>query len=317
MGDPIRVSCEQSYTGTTAGRPALIQNYGECFGGLFGPEVVYALEVSYPMDFLSISLDTVADLTLFVLGSANPADCRSWGGIVGLSSVSPGTYYIVVDGFGSGSYDVEIRCFPPPEVTPTPTGTRTVGPSPTPTSTRVPGAVQLYLPVVRRAYPIEFFVNCGADVNMADSLGRHWLADQEHSTGSWGYVGDPLVWSTKRSILGADDPLVYQTQRFGDGGSFGYRFDVPNATYEVELRFAEIYAPIDEPRKRVFDVQLEGQTVLDNFDVVGEAAGQFRALTRSFTVEVSDEQLNITFARDWTEGVDNPIINAIRVTKID
>jgi hypothetical protein len=317
LGDPIPVSCEQSYTGTTAGRPATILNYGGCFNGLFGPEVVYGLEVTYPMDFLSISLDTVADLTLFVLSSPNPSDCRSWGGIVGLPGVSPGNYYIVVDGFGSGSYDIEIRCFPPPEATPTPTGTTTVGPSPTPTSTRVPGAVQLYLPVVRRTYPIEFFVNCGADANAVDSLGRHWLADREYAVGTWGHVGDPLVWSTKRTILGADDPLVYQTQRFGDGGSFGYRFDVPNATYEVELRFAEIYAPVDEPRKRIFDVWLEGQTALDNFDVVEEASGQFRALTRSFTVPVSDEQLNIALVRDWADGVDNPMINAIRVTKID
>jgi hypothetical protein len=295
----------------------MIQNYGGCFSGLFGPEIVYALEVPYPMDFLSISLDTVADLSLFVLGSPDPADCRSWGGIVGLPTVSPGTYYIVVDGFGTGAYDIEVRCFPPPEVTPTPTGTTPTGPSPTPTSTRVSGPVELYLPVVRRGYPIEFFVNCGAGASSVDSLGRHWLADQEYAAGSWGYVGDALEWSTKRPIQGADDSLVYQTLRFGDGGSFGYRFDVPNATYEVELRFAEIYAPVDEPGKRVFDVWLEGQTWLDNLDVVDEARGQFRALVKSFTIEVTDGQLNLAFVRDWVDGVENPMVNAIRVIKID
>jgi hypothetical protein len=85
----------------------------------------------------------------------------------------------------------------------------------------------------------------------------------------------------------------------------------------VELRFAEIYSPIAEPGRRVFDVWLEEETVLDNLDVVGQAQGQFRALMRFFTAEVSDGQLNIAFVRDWVDGVDNPIINAIRVIKID
>jgi hypothetical protein len=309
------VFCERSYSGSTAGRPATIQSYGSCLSGLVGPEAVYALDVAYPMSFLSISLDTQADLTLFVLDSPDPGDCRSWGGIVGLPDISPGTYYIVVDGFGAGAYDLEIRCFPPPEATPT--ATATPGPSATPTSTRLPGEVTLHLPVIRQGYPIEFFVNCGADVAHVDSLGRHWLPDQVYAAGSWGHVGNPLVWGTKRAVQGADDQHVYQTLRFGNGGSFGYRFDVPSGTYDVELRFAEIYSPIAEPGRRVFDVWLEEETVLDNLDVVGQAQGQFRALMRFFTAEVSDGQLNIAFVRDWVDGVDNPIINAIRVIKID
>ena len=150
-----------------------------------------------------------------------------------------------------------------------------------------------------------------------DVFGRYWLADRTYSAGNWGHVSGPLVWTTQRAIYGADDERVFQSQRYGNGGSFGYRFDVPNGTYEVELRFAEIYSRIDAPGQRVFDVEIEGQTVLNDLDVVAQADGQFRALVRTFNALVGDERLNVTFARDWQNGVDNPIINAIRVTRLD
>jgi hypothetical protein len=313
--DPIPVACERSYNGDTTGHRADRLNYGSCASGLVGPEVVYALQVSYPMDYLSIGLDPAADPTLFLflLSSANPGECLSWGRFLGLPDVDPGNYYIVVDGFGAGTYGIEIHCYPPPQVTPTSTSTPTV--SPTPTSTRTPGGPSdMYFPIVHKP-AIEFFVNCGADAPYVDSLGRHWSADREYRAGSWGHVSGTLAWATGREIEGTEDSRLYQTQRFGDGGSFAYRFDVPNGRYEVELRFAEIF--FDEPGERIFDVWIEGQTLLDDFDVVDQAEGAFRALIRTFTVELDDEQLNVRFARDWVDGVENPIINALRVTKID
>jgi len=174
----------------------------------------------------------------------------------------------------------------------------------------------MYLPIVRKP-PIEFFVNCGADTDYVDSFGRRWLADRKYTAGKWGHVGGTLVWATGRSIQGTDDGGLYKTQRYGAGGSFGYRFDVPNGRYQVELRFAEIYSTLDEAGERVFDVQIEGQTVLNDFDVVEQAQGQYRALIRRFTVDLGDEQLNVTFVRDWVNGVENPIINALAVVKVD
>lgn len=322
LDDPIPVVCEHSYSGNTIGYAADIQDYGGCSSGLVGPEVAYVLQVTYPMSLLSISLDTAADLTLFVLASPDPGDCRSWGGTVGLPNVDPGTYYIVVDGFGVGAYSIEIRCFPPPQDTPTPTitltATMTVGPSPTPTNTRTPGGPSiLYLPVVRRRYPIEFFANCGSDAAYVDSFGRHWSSDREYSAGNWGYVGGTLVWSTQRAIQGTNDDALYQTQRYGGPGSFIYRFDVPHGTYEVELHFAEIYSEVEKAGQRFFDVRIEGQTVLDALDVFELTGGGFHALIRSFTLEVSDGQLDIVFVRDWTPDNHAPIINALRVTKVD
>lgn len=344
--DPVAAVCGGSYPGNTTGAPNNLQDYGPCGSGLSGPEVVYALKVTYPLDFVSITLDPQAVPALFVLASANPNDCLGMGGAVTLPNVQPGTYYIVVDGFQPGAYQMEIQCYPsaPPTTTPTatrtttpvhsptptltttgtvvaspthtPTATATVGPSPTPTATRTPvGSGKLYFPMIYKP-PIQFFVACGSDVDYIDLFGRRWRADKEYSEDSWGYVGNTGAWSSARAIEGTDEDRLYQTQRYGDYGSFGYRFDVPNGRYRVQLHFAEIYSQFDQPGKRIFDVLIEMDPVLNDFDVV-QAAGQYTALVEPFTVQVNDGQLNITFARDWGNGRENPIINAIAVVKLN
>jgi len=63
----------------------------------------------------------------------------------------------------------------------------------------------------------------------------------------------------------------------------------------------------------VFSVGLEGSGVLSNFDVVAAAGGRYIAVDRSFTVEVADGVLDISFA---SQRGDKPIINAILVTEM-
>ncbi len=315
--DPVPANCHSTYSGNTSRYPATVQDYGTCSSGLFGPEVIYALQLQSRLDYLSVALDpsSASTLFVFVLSGASPGTCREWGREAVLVNAQPGTYYIAVDGFGAGAYRLDIDCDPPQGATPTPTSSPTGGPSPTPTGTLTPGGPHMvYLPIVQSRYPIEFYANCGG-ARFADSEGGHWLADREYTAGAWGHANSPLIWSTKRDIQGTVDDVLYQTQRYGNGGSFAYRFDVPNGRYEVELHFAEIF--FDDPGQRVFDVWIEGQIVLDNLDVVDQAGGSFRPLVRTFTADVGDEQLNVGLVRDWANGIENPIINAIRVTRLD
>ncbi len=321
LADPLVLRCQQTYDGDTTGRPAVISAYGSCASGLFGPEVVHALDVAYPLSYLSIELNTSADLALFILTAPSANNCMAYSfGNIGLTSLQPGRYYVVVDGFGQGAYTLRLQCDPPPPSTPTPTPTviptATQGPTPTMTVTRpAQGPHSLYMPIMSKPR-LQYLVDCGSESDHVDALGRRWSADRQYVAGSWGHVGNPLVWSTHDAIEGTLDDALYQTQRYGNGGSFGYRFDVPNGEYEVRLRFAEIYAQVDAPRKRVFDVHLEGVLVLDNLDVFAQAGGNFRALEKLQTVRVVDGQLNVTFVRDWAQGVDNPIISALDVVRV-
>jgi len=243
-------------------------------------------------------------------------------------NLPPGTYYIVVDGWGqtAGSYAFVVECGTPaeptatPTITPqtvTPTPTATGQPSPTPTNTRLPSEYWMtYLPLVANP-PIQYNVDCGSDAGYVDSTGQLWMADRAYTEGSWGYVGSTLTLPpTSQTVLGTSDGRLYQTQRYGDGGSFVYRFDVPTGTYRVELHFAELY--FHRTGARIFDVSIDDLTnvVLDNLDVYAAAGGEYRALDRTLVIDHNAGSLRIMFIRDWTQGKDVPIINSIAVTRI-
>ncbi|NJN45868.1 MAG: hypothetical protein HC808_04605, partial [Candidatus Competibacteraceae bacterium] len=94
-------------------------------------------------------------------------------------------------------------------------------------------------------------------------------------------------------ISGTDDDALYQTERLGNSnGQLYFALNVPNGNYRVTLLFAEIFW--DNPGQRVFDVVIEGATVLDDFDIVA-AVGKFTATTRIFDTAVGDGTLNIDF----------------------
>ncbi len=65
------------------------------------------------------------------------------------------------------------------------------------------------------------------------------------------------------------DGTISEAERFGD--DFSYQIDVAQGVYDVDLNFAEIY--FDQVGDRVFDVLVEGQTVLDDFDILAANGG--------------------------------------------
>ncbi|MCH8923722.1 MAG: PQQ-binding-like beta-propeller repeat protein, partial [Planctomycetes bacterium] len=58
-------------------------------------------------------------------------------------------------------------------------------------------------------------------------------------------------------------------------------------SFRVRLGFSAM--PGDQPGQRVFDVRLNGRTVLENFDVAAQAGGQNRAVWKEFTVDVKSD----------------------------
>ena len=125
--------------------------------------------------------------------------------------------------------------------------------------------------------------------------GRVWSADTGFSGGGTYAVG--------ATIAGTSDATLYQSERFGN---FSYNLSVPNGTYQVTLKFAEIW--FTTAGQRVFNVTMEGQTVLSNFDILKQVTFN-TALDKSFTVNVTDGQLNVAFA----SVISNPKVSAIEV----
>lgn len=120
--------------------------------------------------------------------------------------------------------------------------------------------------------------------------------------------------NTGLAIADTEDDLLYNSERYGN--NFTYNLPVSSGNYQVILHFAEIYYGVagrggvnTGAGSRVFDVNIEGNNVLDNFDIFAEAGASAKAITRSFFVNITDGQLNINFVR----VTDNAKISAIEI----
>ncbi|TDD55350.1 peptidase [Nonomuraea terrae] len=150
-------------------------------------------------------------------------------------------------------------------------------------------------------------VDVGASRSFRDSAGDTWTPDRRYTQGGHGYVStSSRARSTSRTISGTTDQGLFRTAR---EDMLEYRFDgVPDGVYTVELDFAEI----ENTRmgKRVFDVLVEGRLAIPALDLALEA-GTYTAVTRQYTVEVTDGQLNVRFAS--RQGA--TLVNAVRVSE--
>lgn len=189
---------------------------------------------------------------------------------------------------------------------PTATATGTASPTETPTATATPTETPT-VTATATAVPapqIDLGVNAGGAA-YTSLEGEAWLADQAYAPGGWGYVGGG-VYSTTAAIGGATDDALYQSEHWG---MTAYRFTLPNGSYQVQLKFAEIYAT--RKGQRVFDVTVEGQAVLSGLDLFA-SAGRNVAYDRYLTVQVRDGVLDIGFsARAGAAKV-----NAMRVVSV-
>ena len=144
-------------------------------------------------------------------------------------------------------------------------------------------------------------INAGGP-DYTDSLGNYWSADYGFNTGEIAIVND--------SIRGTSEPVLYQSERWDPSAApvLIYNLAVIPGSYRIRLHFADIYSGTNQPGKRIFDVAIEGQTVLSDFDIVAEA-GPLSAIIKDFVIEVTDNSIEIEF----THGVENPKISAIEV----
>jgi subtilisin family serine protease len=142
-----------------------------------------------------------------------------------------------------------------------------------------------------------------------DSAGDLWVSDQAWTAGGYGYLVRGRVIRTRRAIAGTVDDTLYQTSREATGG---YRFDtLPAGNYTVELGFAELERGL-RPGRRVFDVTVNGQPVLVDYDIAARV-GTLVADRHQVQVEVADGgSIEVQLVPHPDKR--GPVINAVRVT---
>jgi hypothetical protein len=106
---------------------------------------------------------------------------------------------------------------------------------------------------------------------------------------------------------GGYDQAIYQRYSWSSN-TFHFDRTVTNGKYIVVLHFAEMFQNANNAR--IFHVDIEGQRVLNNFDMFATAGGRYIAIRRTFYVNVTDGQLNISFVKG---SKDNPVVNAIQI----
>ncbi|MCG3157321.1 MAG: hypothetical protein DKINENOH_03953 [bacterium] len=153
--------------------------------------------------------------------------------------------------------------------------------------------------------PGEFRVNCGGETYRAPDSSV-WLHDQPYLPGGAGFVGG-VADSTNDPIAHTEMAELYQTVR---RGLSAYRLDVPNGRYRVRLHFAEI--EFEAPHQRRFDVAIENQLFLQDFDIYALVGHDF-ALVEETLAPVEDGQLNISF----TPRREEPVLAGLEVQPIN
>ncbi len=140
--------------------------------------------------------------------------------------------------------------------------------------------------------------------------GVSWAADKS-------FVGGKTYSNAQvTEIAATTDDVLYRSERSATTnlGSFGYQIPLTNGSYQVRLHFAEIYhgAPGGGPGgagKRIMSANLEGGPVeLANYDI-NAAVGPVTADVRTFTVNVTDGNLDL----DFGATVNQPKVSAIEV----
>lgn len=106
----------------------------------------------------------------------------------------------------------------------------------------------------------------GTRPHFVDSMGELWLSDRY-------YTGGNIADVPADDILGVTDPVPYRTAREGN-----FRYDIPlkPGVYELRLLFMETFwgkgnRTLSGDASRIFNVNLNGQRLLSDLDVLSDA----------------------------------------------
>jgi hypothetical protein len=149
-------------------------------------------------------------------------------------------------------------------------------------------------------------VNSGDLPGFMDAQGHVWSPD-------YGAVGGVVFSRNDVTIAGTtpDMQSIYQSARYlYDNQSFYYSFPEPNGVYQVTLKFAGF--AFSDSGHHLFDVLINGQPVLTNFDEAAAAGGGRRAHDRVFATTVTNGVLRI----DFIGHAGGAMINGIQIVYV-
>jgi PKD repeat protein len=166
---------------------------------------------------------------------------------------------------------------------------------------------------------VLYRVDAGGPTIGATDNGPDWQGDQNdpstlHNNGTNTASYDPVA-NVDGTVPSSTPRGIFDTERWdpgshGDGQEMHWSFPVPAGDQvDVRLFFANRCGCTNGVGQRVFDVAVDGQAFLNDFDVV-KSAGDQTGTMRHETV-TSDGQVDI----DFSHTTENPLINGVEIVK--
>jgi PKD repeat protein len=165
---------------------------------------------------------------------------------------------------------------------------------------------------------VLYRVDTGGPAIQSLDNGSDWAADtsdpspyRNDGTNVAGYDGSETVDST---VPATTPRNLFETERWSpsDSPPMDWAFPVAAGTpLQVRLYFANRYSGTSQVGQRVFNVDLDGTRVLNNFDIVATTGDQ-RGTMQAFNI-TSDGTVNI----DFSHVNENPLINGIEIVRTD
>ncbi|XP_030460954.1 probable LRR receptor-like serine/threonine-protein kinase At1g53440 [Syzygium oleosum] len=197
------------------------------------------------------------------------------------------------------------------------------------------------LPCSGKAQYHSLFINCGGskmtfegDQYEEDTSPNGPSVFSSSSSEKWAYSSTGFYTGNDKAGYTANNPFstnvigseFYQTARLSPWSIRYYGLCMMKGSYKVRLHFAEIQYSNDETfsslGRRIFDVSIQGNQVLKDFNIAEEAGGVGKGIYKDFdnvTVNGSTLEIHLYWSGKGTtaipdRGVYGPLISAIAVT---
>ena len=157
--------------------------------------------------------------------------------------------------------------------------------------------------------PVDSFRIKAGDISGHRSrAGQRYGSDSYFVGGTAGGINSPDLPASERNAVAAEDSGLYDSFR---EGAFTYRVPVSGGHYRVTLQFQE--PVVGAAGEREFDVLINGNAVLQRFDIFAAAGGKLRAVDRSFEATSGADGMAIEFRP--VKG--SALVSALSITSLD
>ncbi len=167
-----------------------------------------------------------------------------------------------------------------------------------PSNTMSPKAVNI---ITQTQFNFPLKINCGGPAALGYLPEQNWSLTSDYGS----IDGGNSTYSF--SINNTDEDEIYQSEKWG---MTTYRVRLPDGIYNVKMMFAENYH--NQTGKRIFDVWVEQERVLQNFDIYALVGRNTAYVKEVNNVQINDGYLDIYFVTHR----DKPLINGIVVDLI-